>query len=99
MSIIPLLVRFVAATLFKRGELNITSSSFNPVKFFTTVFVIIYLITTLLIINNLMKVYHRLEFLCPGVIKELHSADVNKPHTIESACLKAMKQKNKAEDV
>lgn len=93
MGVIPLLFRFIAATMFKRGELNISSSSFNPVKLFIVIMAMIYVISTSLIIFNLMRVYHKVEYLCPGLVYVLHNVDVTKGHRVDYKCLEIPKQK------
>lgn len=63
--------KFILAAAFKKGELSINKSTFNPLKAVVTFAAIIYIVFSLILITKLLDLYITLETQCPGVSKEI----------------------------
>lgn len=77
MLYIKLLEGFILRSLFSKDEYNFKSKTFNPIKVFTILLLVLNLIFTVIIINKTSKVYTIIEQKCPVVFEEL--SGVKKP--------------------
>jgi hypothetical protein len=63
-----LLELFILKTLFRKGEYNITSKEFNPIKFFTILLLTLNVFFTIYLMTQLSKVHDIITKECPQII-------------------------------
>ena len=80
-----LLEVFILKTLFNRGEYNITSKEFNPIKFFIILLLVANVFFTAYLMVRLNKVHDIIQKTCPQIltgkkqpVQELHKVEQKK---------------------
>jgi hypothetical protein len=73
-----LLEIFILRTLFSRGEYNITSKNFNPIKFFTILILIGNVFFTVYLITKILDLHDKLTAECPSVFEKKEVSDKEK---------------------
>lgn len=77
--LLRLVFNFITSSLFKEGELNINSVSFNPVKFMAILVALAYITGSMLVIYKSTTLYMEVEAKCPTIIKRVvQSTDYTK---------------------
>lgn len=64
---------FVVAAAFKKGELSVNKSTFNPFKILVTVLFVSYVILSVLFMTRTLTVFAKVESNCPGIMKTVSS--------------------------
>lgn len=67
---LKILEAFILKTLFNKGEYNIGSKEFNPIKFFTIIVLVLNVIFTFYLLGQLSKVYDVIQAKCPQILIE-----------------------------
>lgn len=65
-----ILEAFILKTLFNKGEYNITSKEFNPIKFFTIILLVANVFFTGYLMVQLNKVHDVIQERCPQIFTE-----------------------------
>ena len=65
-----ILEAFILKTLFNKGEYNITSKEFNPIKFFTILLLVANVFFTGYLLVQLNKVHGVIQEKCPQIFTE-----------------------------
>lgn len=60
---------FVLAAAFKKGELSVNKSTFNPFKLLVFILFVSYIIVTVILLNKMLTAFGRVERNCPGIMK------------------------------
>jgi hypothetical protein len=61
---------FILKTLFSKGEYNITSKNFNPIKFLTIMFLVFNFFFTLFLVSKISDMYEKVNKECPAILQQ-----------------------------
>lgn len=61
---------FILKTLFHKGEYNINSKDFNPIKFFTILLLVANVFFTIYLMTQFSKVHDIIKSTCPQILTE-----------------------------
>ena len=67
---LKLLEVFILKTLFHKGEYNITSKDFNPIKVFSIFFLVGNVFFTIYLLGQFSKVHDIIQKQCPNILIE-----------------------------
>lgn len=67
-ALIRYFLKFIAATAFKDGELNVDKPTFDPVKIAGVTLLVLYIVITSVITYRLITIHHRVEMMCPDLV-------------------------------
>lgn len=93
-----LLELFILKTLFRKGEYNITSKEFNPIKFFTILLLTLNVFFTIYLMTQLSKVHDIITKECPQVIINQAAEQAQEELRIEMEKNKAKEESAKIKD-
>lgn len=65
-----ILEHFILRVLFHKDEYNITSKNFNPIRFFSIMFLVINAFFTCYLLYKMNGLYERIDSFCPAVFQE-----------------------------
>lgn len=90
-----LLEIFILRTIFSNEEYNITSKNFNPIKFFTILLLIGNVFFTIFLLNQVSKLYDKVNKECPSVLIESKSEKQNNKTVDEKKVINSSKIEDK----
>lgn len=75
MIYLRLLEKFLTTILFSKNEYNINSKDFNPLRFLVTCFLVFNVGFSVYLMSHMVKVYDKVNAMCPIVIAEIEKDD------------------------